>query len=130
MNTALPPVRCETCNGPFWPLGPQKRCRVCRFAYTPPAAEYTRAERRKGDSDKDAQTTAPVVLPKANAAEAESPAPEIGPAPAFFHQCLPSERRKPMTVTAARERAERDERLAAMRAAQSAKQRRFMGLLA
>lgn len=128
--------RCEKCGLLFWPVnGTQKRCRTCRIGWAPPAPkvkaekpEYTKAKRRKGDSDTDVHTTAPVALPKANAAEAESPAPVIVPAPAISHQPLPSERRKPMVVSAKRERAERDARLAAIRAAATARQRRFLGI--
>lgn len=68
--------------GPSPKINPIRRAWDPRRGSPPDKPNDPRAERREGDSDKDVQTTAPVELLKANAAEAESPATEIGPSPA------------------------------------------------
>lgn len=82
---------CSQCRARFWPLSGQKRCRACRFAYTPPSARAAEA--------------APVVVVSA--------APKV------------SDREiKARIAKQDAERASRPARLAAIRAAKTAQQRR------
>lgn len=85
------PCVCEQCGARMWPLGLQKRCRTCRFAYTP---------KRVGRAD----------LQRVRVEEEEV---AIG---------------ERLMLADDRARHDKTARLAAIRAAQTARQRRFMGL--
>jgi hypothetical protein len=87
---------CSQCRARFWPVNAsQKRCRACRFAYTPPSARAAEA--------------APVAVVTA--------APRV------------SDREiKARIAKQDAERAGRPARLAAIRAARTAQQRRALGL--
>lgn len=46
MTTTAPPQPCDTCGDLMWPVNQARRCRACRFAYTPPETIDQRIARK------------------------------------------------------------------------------------
>jgi hypothetical protein len=124
MTTRLPPSPCEKCGALTWMLSGQRQCRPCRFGWVVTANAPGGVESVGGTP---AAQTRTVLSSGLGTQQRKKPQPPAG---------LASGPGAPIKIPSGRvlrrqdkqNRIERAARLAAMRAANTAKQRRAMGL--